>query len=452
MTTGNDHIEASSLIHAVRQAGVVGEGGAGFPAHVKYGARVAIVIANGCECEPLLYSDQRIMAENAAGVVRGLKAVMAAVGAGRGVVAIKAKYHEASQALEGPAAAAGMEIARLDNFYPAGDEQMLVYEITGSTIPPLGLPKDAGALVANVGTLASVSRALDGQPVTRRMLTVTGEVKRPAVLDVPIGASLAACLEMCGGETVGEPVYLLGGPMMGRFLEDGRELARASVTKTTGGLIVLPRGHFLHEAATLSIEVMRKRAATACIQCRYCTDLCPRYLVGQPFETHRVMRAFAFGEDDSQAAEQAWLCCECGVCELFSCPMRLSPRRINLLLKADFREKGRSYRGSREIRTGQRDLRQYRKVPTTRLAMKIDIGRYLEIHPEFPGACSFSEVNIPLRQHTGAPAVPVVAVGQRVEAGDLIGEIPEGALGARIHASIRGVVTEVGASIVIKGA
>lgn len=445
-------MDASTLLSAVRQAGVVGEGGAGFPAHVKYGAKVSLVIANGCECEPLLYSDQRIMAADAAAVVRGLAAVMAAVGAGLGVVAIKAKYQEAAQALQAPATAAGIEIARLDNFYPAGDEQILVYEITGRTIPPIGLPKDVDALVANVGTLASVSRALDGVPVTRKTLTVTGEVARPAVLDVPIGASLAACLEMCGGPTVDDPVYLLGGPMMGRFLDNAQALSEAVITKTSGGLIVLPRGHFLHEAATLSPEVMRKRAATACIQCRYCTDLCPRYLIGHAFETHKVMRAFGAGVDAAKGAEQAWLCCECGVCELFSCPMRLSPRRINALFKASFREKGLSYQGPREVRPAQTELRPYRKIPSTRLAMKTNIDKYLDIHPEFFGACNFAEVRIPLRQHIGAPAISVVSAGARVEAGDLIGEIPEGALGARVHASMRGVVTEVGAFIVIKGA
>ena len=452
MSSGKDRISSPPLIRAVRDAGVVGEGGAGFPAHVKYGAAVEIVIANGCECEPLLYTDQRIMIENGAAVARGLKAVMAAVGAARGVIAIKAKYDEASRVLEGPAASGGMEIARIENFYPAGDEHMLTFEVTGRSIPPLGLPRDVGVLVANVGTLASVSRALDGKPVTRKMITVTGEVRRPAVLDVPIGAPLAACLEMCGGSTARDPVYLVGGPMMGRLIEDAPTLDRTPVTKTSGGLVVLPRGHFLHVTATLSNDVMRRRAATACIQCRYCTDLCPRYLVGHQFETHRVMRAFAAGDDEAQAVEQAWLCCECGVCELFACPMRLSPRRINSMLKAGFRQGGRSYAGAREIRPGQRDLRPYRKIPTTRLAMKTDIARYLDIHPEFASACSVDEVKIPLHQHTGAPAVPVVAAGDRVDAGDLIGEIPEGALGARVHASIRGVVTEVGASIVIKGA
>jgi Na+-translocating ferredoxin:NAD+ oxidoreductase RnfC subunit len=452
MSSGNSALDAESLIGAVRRAGVVGEGGAGFPAHVKYGAQVSLVIANGCECEPLLYSDQRIMTERAADVVRGLKAVMGAVGAVRGVVAIKAKYRVVASALEAPVAGAGLEIARLDNFYPAGDEQILVHEITGRGIPPLGLPKDVDALVANVGTLASVSRALEGLSVTRKTLTVTGEVARPAVLDVPIGVSLGACLERCGGSTVADPIFLLGGPMMGRFVEDARTLAQTPVTKTSGGLIVLPRGHFLHQAATLSPEVMRKRAATACIQCRYCTDLCPRHLVGHAFETHKVMRAFAFGADDSEAAQQAWLCSECGVCELFSCPMRLSPRRINAQLKASFRAKGQSYQGPCEIREAQRELRQHRKVPSSRLAQKTDIAKYLDIHPEFLAPCDFDEARIPLRQHIGAPATPVVRVGDRVEVGDLLGEIPEGALGARVHASIRGVVTEVDASVVVKGA
>jgi len=445
---------ALALQGAVRRAGVVGEGGAGFPAHVKYDTRVGVVIANGCECEPLLYTDQHLMRTRAGEITRALREVMAAVGAERGVVAIKAKYADAARALEGPCSGAGLELALLDNFYPAGDEHILVHEVTGRTIPPLGLPKDVDALVANVGTLASVSSALDGQAVTHKTLTVTGEVARPCVLEAPLGASLAGILEFCGGPATGDPVFLLGGPMMGRFLEDRRALAEAVVTKATGGLIVLPRGHFLHEAATLTPEIMRRRAATACIQCRYCTDLCPRYLVGHSFETHRVMKAFGAGiaPDSARGAEQALLCCECGVCELFSCPMRLSPRRINALFKAAFRERGVGYQGPREVRPAQAALRPYRKIPASRLASKIGLAPYMDIHPEFAGRFTPGEVRIPLRQHIGAPAVAVVAPGDKVAVGDVVGEIPEGALGARIHASIGGVVTETGASVVVKGA
>lgn len=443
---------AASLIQAVRQSGVVGEGGAGFPAHVKYSAQVGTVIANGCECEPLLYTDQHLMRLHAQDIVRALKAVMEAVGAGRGVVAIKAKYLDVAAVFEEPCAKSGLELAKLDNFYPAGDEHILVHEITGRTIPPLGLPKEVDALVANVGTLVSVARAMDGSPVTRKVLTVTGDVVRPAILDAPIGMGLAECLELCGGPSIADPVFLVGGPMMGRFIEDSQALSRAVVTKTSGGLIVLPRGHFLHEAATLSPEVMRKRAATACIQCRYCTDMCPRYLVGHGFETHRVMKAFGAGVDTARGAEQAMLCSECGVCELFSCPMRLSPRRINAMFKASFRERGLRYEGPREVRPRQTALRPYRKIPTPRLAIKTGIAGYLDIHPEYLGECAPKKVRIPLSQHIGAPAKVVVKSGDSVSPGDLIGDIPEGALGARVHASIRGVVTEVGDSVVIEGA
>ncbi len=445
--------DASALAEAVRLAGVVGEGGAGFPSHVKYDTRVGTVIANGCECEPLLHTDQHIMRTRARDVVRALGAVMGAVGATRGVIALKAKYADAVAALEGPASAAGLELALLDNFYPAGDEHILVHEVTGRTIPPLGLPRDVDALVTNVGTLASVAGALDGAPVTRKALTVTGDVATPMVLDLPLGASMAYALELAGGPTLDDPVFLLGGPMMGRFVESATDLEREVVTKTSGGLIVLPRGHHLHQAASLSPRTMRRRAATACIQCRYCTDLCPRYLVGHGFETHKVMRAFAAGADAAEptAALQAMLCCECGVCELFSCPMRLSPRRINAWFKAQFRAAGVRYEGPRLVKPEQAALRPLRKLPTGRLAHRAGLGPYLDLHPGFAGAFTPPGVRVPLSQHLGAPAVAVVAPGQRVQAGDLLGDIPAGKLGARVHASIGGMVADVGDHVVIKG-
>jgi Na+-translocating ferredoxin:NAD+ oxidoreductase RnfC subunit len=439
------------LINAVRGAGVVGEGGAGFPAHVKYDAQVETVIANGCECEPLLHSDQYLMQNHAAEIAGALQAVASATGASRVVIAFKKKYASVAEAFQAVIAGSALELFTLENFYPAGDEQILVHEVTGRSIPPLGLPKDVGALVANVGTLLSVSRALNGEPVTHKVLTVTGEVARPSLLRAPLGASLQECLSFCGGATVPDPVYLVGGPMMGRFLDQPREMAQAVVSKTSGGLIVLPRGHYLHEAATLPLEAMQKRVAAACIQCRYCTELCPRYLIGQSFETHRVMRAFGGGGDTALGAMQAALCSGCGICELFACPMRLSPRRINSMFKAKFAQEGVTYSGPREINPEQAALREYRKVPLPRLAVKLDIDKYMDLHTEFAGDYQPSQVRIPLSQHIGAPAQPVVQVGQKVRAGDCIGEIPSGALGARIHASMDGEVVEVGDAVLIKG-
>lgn len=441
-----------TLIKQVCDAGVVGEGGAGFPAHVKYDTQVDTVIANGCECEPLLYTDQHIMRRHAAEIVTSMQTLMTVTGAGRGVIGIKRKYTTIADLFSQAMAGTGLELAQLDNFYPAGDEFVLVKEVTGKTIPPLGLPKEVGAVVANVGTLVNVHRALQGVPVTRKVVTVTGEVARPGIIEVPVGTSVSACIESCGGVSVDDAVVILGGPMMGRIVADPEALSGEVITKTSGGIIVLPRGHYLHTTNTIPIEVLQKQAAVCCIQCRFCTDQCPRYLLGHGFETHKVMRAFSAGIDAAQAAIQAHMCCECGVCELFSCPMRISPRRINVLLKQRFRENGVAYDGPREVIDAQSALREYRKVPVDRLAYKIGIADYMGIHPDFSETSAPAEVEIPLHQHIGAPSEARVKVGDRVNAGDLIGAIPAGALGANIHASIQGVVTAVDRSIRIQGA
>jgi Na+-translocating ferredoxin:NAD+ oxidoreductase RnfC subunit len=444
-------MDKATLLRQVREAGVVGEGGAGFPAHVKYDAQVETVIANGCECEPLLYTDQHIMGRHADAIVTALKAVMAVMDAGRGIIAIKRKYTEIAGRLEASIGGTGIELAQLDNFYPAGDEHVLVHELLGRAIPPLGLPKDVGAIVSNVGTLYSVNRAMNGLPVTHRVVTVTGEVARPRVLTVPVGTAASECIEACGGPVVDDPVFVLGGPMMGRFVDDPEAMRRAVITKTGGGLIILPRGHYLHRMATLSVHEMQKQAGAACIQCRYCTDLCPRHNIGHGFETHRVMRAFGGGVDTAMGVLQAFMCSECGVCELFACPMRLSPRRINAMFKNKFKQEGLNYEGPREIVDSQSILNAFRKVPTTRLAIKLDLLKYMDIHPEDGGEFIPQSVRIPLLQHTGAPTVARVRPGDDVKAGDLVGEIPEGALGARVHASLTGTVTAVDSAVSIKG-
>jgi Na+-translocating ferredoxin:NAD+ oxidoreductase RnfC subunit len=444
-------MDRQTLIRLVREAGVVGEGGAGFPAHVKFDAQVETVIANGCECEPLMYSDQHIMARHAVEIVAALRAVMEAMGARRGIVAIKRKYVDIASVLEDAIAGSGIELAQLDNFYPAGDEHVLVHEVLGCAIPPLGLPKEVGAVVSNVGTLVAVNRAIHGHPLTHRVVTVTGEVARPSVLTVPVGTAAAECIDHCGGPTVSDPVYVLGGPMMGRFVDDPDAMRQTVITKTIGGLMVLPAGHYLHRMATLSVNAMQKQAGAACIQCRYCTDLCPRHNIGHGFETHRVMRAFGGGVDTAMGVMQASMCSECGVCELFACPMRLSPRRINAMFKAKFKEEGIAYEGPRQIVESQSILNSFRKVPVSRLAIKLDILKYMDLHPEDGGELTPGSVRIPLHQHTGAPAFATVKAGDRLKPGELIGEIPAGGLGARVHASIGGVVTEVGDAVAIRG-
>ncbi|MDR1124621.1 MAG: SLBB domain-containing protein [Deltaproteobacteria bacterium] len=436
-------MDKQNFIDTVRSAGIVGEGGAGFPAHVKYDASVDTVIANGCECEPLLHTDLHILCHEGAAIGRAMRALGDAAGASRLVLGLKKKHMGVASRLREELAAFGVDVFLLDDFYPAGDEQILLREVTGRSVPPLDIPLRAGAIVANVGTLARVSAALEGKAFTDKILTVAGEVANPGLLRAPLGTPLLSCLERCGGPLPPDPVFIIGGPMMGRIVSGLEALSRETVTKTTGGLIALPAGHPLHKNALLDERVMRRRAASACIQCRACSDLCPRGLIGHPFETHLVMRAFAAGNERSENVASAVMCSECGVCEQYACPMGMSPRRVNQRVKGALREARISYAGSRAVREDKTFWREWRKIPTRRLAGRLGLDPYMDIETPFLGDMAPPAVSIPLRQHIGAPARPVVTPGQSVAKGDLVGEIPEGSLGARVHASLSGTVAAI---------
>ncbi len=426
-----------SLADKIRAAGVVGAGGAGFPAHVKASSRAEIVIANGAECEPLLKVDQQIMAAQAAEVVEGLELFREAVGASRAVIALKRKYEDAVRALREEAARRRREIEffLLGSFYPAGDEHVLVREVTGRVVPEGSLPLAVGAVVSNVGTLVNISRASRDLPVTTRTLTVAGEVKNSLTLEVPIGALVEDVLAAAGGPTIREYAVLDGGPVMGVF-SDG------AVAKTTTGLIVLPEGHKQVRYRRRLLETDVARAAQACDGCRFCTDYCPRYLLGHRIEPHRIMRLVGQQRYDAisrRDLEGAWFCCQCGLCGMFACPTTLSPDRVIAALLGSLRQAGEKKPPGNPV-PAVHPFRDGRRVPVSRLARRIDVLRYDRPAPLAPEPLSVRRVRIKLKQHAGVPALPLVAAGDRVRAGQLIAEPPAGALGASIHASIDGVV------------
>lgn len=439
------------VVKAARMSGVVGQGGAGFPAHVKLAAAVDTVIANGCECEPLLATDQHIMLERTSLLIEGLLTAISATGASRGIIAVKRKHTGLIAHLCAAIRGTELELFLVDDFYPAGDEQVLVYEVLGRTVPPLSLPKDVGCLVSNVGTLSSLAEAVHDIPVTERTVTVTGAITKPSVITVPVGTPVQDCIDHCGGGIIADWVAVLGGPVMGRVLDCASDIAGATVSKTTGGIILLPQGHYLHRNALDDLAQMRSRAATACIQCQFCSDLCPRQLIGHDFKTHQIMRAFAAGaEMENPAALQALLCCGCGVCEHVACPMGMSPCSINTGIKKIFSASGGTRLPGKGVNPEQAQWRDFRKTPQKRLAARIGISAYLDITPQPAPAFTPEYVDISLRQHIGKAAVPVCQPGARVKKGDLLGEIPAGALGARVHASISGTVEHVGESIRIR--
>ena len=422
-----------------RAAGVVGAGGAGFPTHVKLAAEAEIYLVNGAECEPLLKVDQQLATKYADLLVRGLELAMQAVGAREGIIALKAKYAEAIEALT-PRLRAGMRIHILKDVYPAGDEVITIWMATGRRVPPAGLPRDVGVAVNNVLTLINLARAVDeDQPVTTRTLTVTGAVAQPVTVTVPLGVSLREVLAQAGGESVQSAAYIDGGPMMGKLVSS----LDAPVTKTTGGLIVLPEDHILIRRRRASERSVLETARTTCEQCLLCTELCPRHIIGHELPPHLIVRSVNyhhFGQPSTLLS--ALTCSECAVCEAWACPVDISPMRLNQMLKVQLRKEGARYTGPLHPAD---PMAEHRLVPVSRLIAKLDITAYNRKAPLVEAVYPAARVVLPLRQHVGAPAQPCVQPGEMVRQGQLIADIPPEALGARLHASIDGLVEAVDA-------
>lgn len=435
-----------SIVATVQAMGIVGAGGGGFPTHLKLSRPCEVVIANGAECEPLLANDTFVMEKEAEDVLAGLSLAMEATGAKQGFVALKAKHTQAEAALrEAAKGRDNIRIFLLGDYYPAGDEFLLVREVTGRIVPEGSIPIAVGVVVLNVETLRNIAQAMRGKPVTERTLTCQGEVRQPSVLRVRIGTSFEEVFAHCGGVTVDDYVVVVGGPMMGWVTTD----TKTPVTKTTTGLLVLPRDHSLVRKRTLPLPYIIKQSKAACCQCTYCTELCPRYLLGHDLAPHKIMRQINLGLDvPPEVIERAVLCSECGLCEVFACPMELSPRVVNHAIKERFL--AMRYRPEFPMRPlAVRSDFPYRKVPVARIEGRLQLERYKRrslVHlGEVPPP---RRVELLLKQHAGAPARPVVQVGDTVKEGDVVGEMG-GEVSARVHASIAGRVVFVDAERVV---
>jgi len=186
------------LLEKIKTAGVVGAGGAGFPTHVKLDCEVEYLLINAAECEPLLETDKFIMNRYSGEVIEAAAAVTEQIGAKEAFIAIKGVNGREIAAMQKAITQKGDErikIFRLDNYYPAGDEQMAVFDITGRIVPPSGIPLEIGVVVSNVATMLNIYDAAAGVPVTHKILTVTGYVSSPKILRVPIGVSFLECIE-----------------------------------------------------------------------------------------------------------------------------------------------------------------------------------------------------------------------------------------------------------------
>lgn len=443
-----------SLKEKLFAAGVVGCGGAGFPTHVKLSGNIEHLIINGAECEPLLRTDRYIMTNFAHDLVETAEKVREELGAQRVTFGLKKGYKSEISALTAEIAAQHLDsrvfLHTMESFYPAGDEQTLVREVTGKTVPPAGIPLDVGCAVTNTATLLCICHALRDEPFTDKFLTVTGDVAHPTVLKVPLGTSFSECIELAGG-TIHDTYFLVsGGPMMGRPILQ-KDMDKEFVTKTTSGILVLSDAGYLANHSQIPIQHMLNRAHSACIQCSYCTQMCPRHLMGHPLRPHMIMRKTALsGSLDGLLSDpeikNALLCCECGICEIYACPMGLQPRKINSMLKRALGQAGVRYTKG-EGMGEEHPARDARKVPSKKAATRAGVAKYYDYTITELVTAQPQQVMLPLKQHIGAPCDPIIADGEHVQRGQLIAKCPDGALGANLHASIDGTATVIGTSI-----
>jgi len=312
------------LVEAIRRAGIVGLGGAGFPTHVKFsipdGARVEEIIVNGAECEPYITSDTRTMLDRAEDMAYAFSLLERFFGVKRIIIGIEKNKKEAIAAMRALAKHdTCLDVRVLPALYPQGGEKVLIYHTTGKVVPAGKLPLDVGCIVVNCTTVASIGRyAQTGMPLVTKCVTVDGgAVAEPKNVLVPIGTPLSDVLAFCGMDRAKAAKILLGGPMMGVAVPD----TSVSVMKNTNAVLALT------EAETACPET------TQCIRCGSCSRHCPFRLDPAAFE-----RAYRVGDIDKLGRLRVDICMECGCCS-YVCPARRPLTQINKLGKAALRDK-----------------------------------------------------------------------------------------------------------------
>lgn len=303
-----DNFTSKQIVEAVQEAGIVGAGGAAFPTHVKLmpvdKRPVDLIVLNGCECEPYLTADYRVMLEAPMAVIAGLLLAKRACGASHAIIAIEDNKPKAIESLrQAVANMPDVEVVVCETRYPMGGERQLIPTVTGRVVPQGGLPLEVGVVVINIGTATAIANAcLRKQPVTHRVVTVTGKgIVRPANILAPVGAKFSAMIEHCGGLRPDARRILSGGPMMGFAVTD----LNTTVTKGTSGITVLAESELDHSPQS------------NCIRCGNCVDACPLNLVPT-----KIAHAVKVGNLDLAQKSYLAACVECGCCT-YVCPARI---------------------------------------------------------------------------------------------------------------------------------
>lgn len=298
-------MEPGEIVERIRDAGIVGMGGATFPLHVKLSPppdkKIDLLIINGAECEPFLTADHRVMIEQADKIVYGAAILKKALGVTRAVMGIEDNKLDAAESVRNAAGAGELDVQVVKTKYPQGSEKQLIEALTDRQVPSGGLPMDAGVVAVNASSAVAVADAfLTGEPLIRRVVTVTGAVADPKNMLVRIGTDTQSLIDAAGGY-IGEPLKLIsGGPMMGLPVPT----PECVITKGYSGVLVL------------DARYTKKEHESNCIRCGRCVDACPMFLYPS-----RISEAAA-GEDFDRAEEiNAMDCMSCGSCS-YVCPAK----------------------------------------------------------------------------------------------------------------------------------
>lgn len=439
-------MDIKELIHIVKECGVAGAGGAGFPTYAKIDKKADTIILNCAECEPLLKVHRQLLQKYSYEIMSALQIIADTLEVKNVIIAVKEAYTKTVNSVKANQSSfPKIKLNLLKETYPMGDEVMLIYETLQKVVPPGGIPLDIGVVVFNVETILNVYQAINHkEPVAMKYMTIAGEVPNPVTIRVPIGTSVEEAVQLAGGPSIKDPTYIMGGPMTGSIVN-----SYDVVTKTTNAILVLPNTHYviLQKLAKTSIDM--KRAMASCCQCEMCTDLCPRNLLGHPITPHMFMRAATSGTtQDLDPFLHTMFCCSCGVCELYACPQGLAPRKLITEYKNGLRSKGVPIPKDIPLKP-VKSVREYRAVPMERLIGRLDLSKYNLEAPLQDTIVRVTQVKIKLSQHIGAKAVPVVAKNDIVKPGDIIARAEEGKLSLPVHASIEGKVLELNEQFII---
>ncbi len=418
----------------VKTAGIVGAGGAGFPAYAKIADGVDTILVNGAECESLLYTDYTILRDEMRKVVEGIDYIVEHTTAGRGLLCIKEHTAKSLGLFDGQKLSENATVKCLPDVYPMGDEISLIYEATGRSVKAGGLPISVGVIVYNVETVYDIREAMRHRiAVTHKWLTIAGNTPKRLVVRVPVGTYVKELFAHYNITVPEGHVVLDGGPAMGRIVDP----EKAVITKTTKALLILPEKLPIIQSKQTSLDVQLRRGSSACCQCTRCTDLCPRNQLGYPLEPHKLVRiSQGVGMLDNKIFASATLCCGCGICEHAACCQGISPRAMIFQLKADLAKTKTRYVSDDAV--APRDTRAYRMISSERWKEIIGVSAF-DKEAKFAGEGFMPDkVEISMAGHIGAPSIPLVTAGQYVALGEKVADAAEG-LSLPQYASVSGV-------------